>query len=79
MTTLGENGLAGEREKNLLTLYQFNMPVRTISVNDAFKRRLLTVELVNDCGVTIIPVAQALESSRTTVYKTFNSCEGSPC
>lgn len=73
MTALGKNGLSIERQKNTLTLYQFNIPVKTISVKDAFKRRLLTVELVKDYGVKVSRVAQALQISRTTVYNTMDS------
>ena len=75
MTALGKNGLSIERQKNSLTLYQFNIPVKTIAVNDAFKRRLLTVELVNDYGVNISRAAKGLEMSRTTVYNTLKRYE----
>lgn len=63
MTPLGKNGLSVERQNNLVTLFHFNIPVKTIAINDAFKRRLLTVELVNDYGVKINRVAQALQIS----------------
>lgn len=72
MANIGNN-LAAERDNDKVTIYNFGSLLKHVDISDAFERRLLIVELVNDLGAKPSLVAIALKISRQTVYNTLDA------
>jgi len=64
MTKLG-NSLGAERDGNYVTLYKNGILLKRIDISEAFDRRFLIVELVNDFGACASKVAEALKNQST--------------
>lgn len=62
------NGYAVEwLAEKLLAVYRYGVLYKTAEINAAIDRRRLVVELVVECGVTKLRLAQALNLSRQTI------------
>jgi transposase len=72
MTKLG-NGFSAEKDNQCITLYKLGGLIKRVDIRQAINRRLFIVELVNDLGVSVAKVAEALQISRQTVYNTLDT------